>query len=43
MVYGLNNWLRNLNNNFALKHCLFDTVKLIRNVTKESLFIMVIE
>ena len=34
IVYGLNNWPRNPTNNFTLKHCLFGTVKLVRNTKK---------
>ena len=34
VVYELDNWPRNPVNNFTLKNCLFDTVKLIRNADK---------
>ena len=35
-VYELNTQPRNPTNNFTLKYCLFDTVKLIRNVDKSE-------
>ena len=38
IVYELNNWFRNLSNNFVLKSCLLGTVKLTRN-SDESKFI----
>ena len=37
IVYELNAWPCNPTNNFTLKNCLFNTVKLIRN-TKKSKF-----
>ena len=36
IVYELNNWQRNLTNNFRLKNCLFGTVKLVRNAVKSK-------
>ena len=37
IVYELNTWLLNPANSFALKNCLFDTVKLTRNASKSKL------
>ena len=37
IVYELNTWLPNPANSFALKNCLFDTVKLTRNANKSNL------
>ena len=37
IVYELNTWLPNPANSFALKNCLFDRVKLTRNVNKSKL------
>ena len=34
MVYELDNWPRNPVDNFTLKNCLFDTVKLTRDADK---------
>ena len=36
IVYELNTWPRNPANNFTLKNCLFDTVKLVRNTIKSK-------
>ena len=37
IVYEFNTWLPNPANSFALKNCLFDTVKLTRNANKSKL------
>ena len=36
MVYELNNWLNNPSNDFALKNCLFNTVKLTKHPIKSK-------
>ena len=36
IVYELNTWLLNPANSFALKNCLFDTVKLTRTAIKSE-------
>ena len=36
MVQELTNWSRNPSNDFAIKNCLFDTVKLTRTAIKSE-------
>ena len=36
IVYELNTWPPNPTNSYTLKNCLFDTVKLLRNVIKSK-------
>ena len=36
IVFELNNWPHNFINNFPLKSCLSDTVKLVRNANKNK-------
>ena len=36
LLYDINTWPRNPTNNFTLKNCLFDAVKLTRNANKSK-------